>query len=152
VRDQGLGTVDATSLALPAYAETITRIDARRDNLASGYDLCGPNPDVQTGETWRERGIDIVRGPLRPGLNALDATLTNVAAVELDLTRAGIDVAMTPTITVTSDGPAAVTLSGLPVGIVILAGGGPAASAGTDGRATVALAAGSHELRLASFR
>ncbi|MGH7789071.1 MAG: hypothetical protein ACRERC_19530 [Candidatus Binatia bacterium] len=150
VREPGLGTVDATSLALPSYAETVTRIDERRDNLASGYDLCGPNPAVQTGETWRERGIAISRGVPRPGLNALNATLTNLAAVEIDLPRAGIDVGRTPTITVASDGPVAVTLSGLPAGMVVLAGGGPAAAAGPDGRATVELTPGSHDLRLAS--
>jgi hypothetical protein len=144
VRDGGaLGTADATSLALPHFAETITRIDTVRGNVESGADLCGPNPEVRTNETWRERGVDIELGPPAPGLNALNATLTNLAAATFDLTRAGVDVARAATIAVTTDGPAAVTLTGLTNGQPVLLDGSPAATAGADGRATIDLSSSS---------
>lgn len=120
---QALGTVDATSLALPRFDETVTRIDEVRNNLTSGADLCGPNPDVQTEETWRERGIDITRGLALPIANALDIDLTNVAAVSFDLARAAIDRDAAGSIDVTSDGATAITLSGLRGGQPILVGG-----------------------------
>jgi hypothetical protein len=144
-----LGSVDAMSLALPRFAETITRIDALRDNIASGADLCGPNPDVQTGETWRERGIEIVRGVPQPGLNALTATLTNVAAAAFELTRAGIDVSRRASIAITTDGPATVTLSGLFTGQTVEVDGVVAATAGSDRHARVDLPSGSSELSVA---
>ena len=150
-RDGGaLATVDATSLALPHFAETITRIDAVRNNTASGADLCGANPDVQTGETWRERGIDISRGAELARSNALRIALTNVAASSFDLARAGVDVDLEASIDVTSDGPAAITLRGLQRGQAVLVDGVPAAIAGQAGRATVDLPSGSSALTLAS--
>jgi hypothetical protein len=145
-----LGSVDAVSLALPRFEETITRIDALRDNIAGGADLCGPNPDVQTGETWRERGVEIVRGVPLPGLNALNAMLTNVAAAAFELTRAGIDVSRRASIAITTDGPATVTLSGLFTGQTVEVDGVVAATAGSDGQARVDLPTGSSELSVAS--
>lgn len=44
------------------YRRSITRIDEMRDNLSAGTDLCGPNPDVQTEDTWRERAVVVERG------------------------------------------------------------------------------------------
>jgi len=129
--------------------EIITRRDAVRSNISSGADLCGPNPDVQTGETWRERSLDIASGAELPRSNALDITLTNVAAASFDLVRAGIDPHVEASLTITSDGPVAVTLSGLPEGQPVLVEDTPTTQAGTDGRATVELAGGQTQLGLA---
>ena len=145
---QALGTVEATSLALPRFEETVTRIDEVRDNIASGADLCGPNPDVQTEETWRERGIDIARGAALPIANALDIDLTNVAAARFDLARAAIDSGATGSLAVMSDGPTAITLSGLRGGQSILRGGTTATVASPRGIATVDLPGGVSELSL----
>jgi hypothetical protein len=141
VRDTGApGSVDATSLALPRFEETINRIDAVRDNIDSGADLCGPNPDVQTRETWRERGIDIVRGEPLPSSNELSLTLTNVAAVTVEVDRAGIDTDVNGSIDVTTDGSGSLTLVGLRPGQPVQRIG--AIFAGSNGRAVVELSAG----------
>lgn len=145
---QALGTVDATSLALPRFDETVTRIDAVRNNIARGADLCGPNPEVQTAETWRERGIDIRRGAALPLSNALDIDLANVAAASFDLARAAIDRDAAASIVVVSDGPSAITLSGLRSGQSVLLDGNTTAQASPRGIATVDLPGGVSQLDL----
>lgn len=108
-----LANVDATSLALERHEVAIRRIDETHDDLSGGRDLCGPNPEVQSGDTWRERGVVREPGAALPRANALEATLANVAAVTLDGTLAGLDPAAPATVTVRSDGETAVSLSGL---------------------------------------
>jgi len=69
-----LATVDATSLALPRFEEEVESIDRVLDSLASGADLCGPNPAVRSGDTWRERGIVRHLGAELPPANALEVS------------------------------------------------------------------------------
>ena len=89
-----------------ASRRPITRIDEVRDNIASGADLCGPNPDVQTGETWRERGIDIARGAALPIDNGLDVDARQRRRGRASIWRApAIDVDVAASIVVTTDGP-----------------------------------------------
>jgi hypothetical protein len=145
---QTLGAVDATSRALPRFEETVVRIDEVRNNIASAADLCGPNPEVQTDETWRERGIDITHGAALPIANVLDIDLTNVGAARFDLARAAIDSDAAASIVVMSDGPSAITLSGLRAGQQVLVGGSVAATASPRGIATVSLPGGVTELSL----
>jgi hypothetical protein len=135
-----LASIDAISLALPRFEETVTRIDAVRDNIDSGADLCGPNPEVQTEETWRERGTDITRGEPLPASNDVTLALTNVGAVTLSLDRAGINADDRASIAVTADVSGTLTLTGLPPGQPVQGTG--TVLAGTDGRAVVDLAAG----------
>ena len=114
----------------------------RRFRIAidSGADLCGPNLEVQTEETWRERGIEIIRGDPLPAVNELHVGLTNVAAVTIAVDRAGIDTDVRAAIEVTTDGAGRLTLTGLPPGQPVQ---GPSiVPAGTDGRAVVELGAG----------
>jgi hypothetical protein len=146
VRDPGaLGSVDATSFALPRFEETINRIDAVRDNVASGADLCGPNPAVQTGETWRERGIEIVRGEPLPASNELSVALTNVGAVKIEVDRAGVNDRFNGSIDITTDGAARLALVGLRPEQPF---GGGSFRADRYGRAVVELSAGRTVLAL----
>jgi predicted esterase len=150
VRDAtALGTVNATSLALPRFDQTIVRIDERRDNIDQGADLCGTNPEVRTQETWRERGIDVISSEELPTSNALTIELSNVAAATFDLSRAGIDVTREASIAVTTDGATSVTLTGLRRGQTIHTAA-TTATAGPEGNATIDAPAGEHEVMLGS--
>lgn len=127
IRARAAGTaarVDATSLARPRYEETVSRIDTRHDNSDVGADLCGANAEIRTGDTWRERGIDLVRGPELARENAVTIELTNVASVAVALARAGFNAFAPGTITITSDGQSAVTLTGLDPGQALRVGVG----------------------------
>jgi hypothetical protein len=143
-----LGTVDATSLALPRYEETVTRIDEMRNNIASGADLCGPNDAVQTSERWRERGITIARGDALAAANALDVALTNIAAASFALGRAGIDTDQSASIAVRSDGSCAVTFLDLRPAQRVLVNGVHTVTAGADGSATIDLPGGESDVSL----
>jgi hypothetical protein len=85
----------------------------RGDNSEVGADLCGANPEIRTGDTWRERGIDILRGAELPRENAVSIELVNVASVRVEVDRAGFSPRSNGTITISSDGATTVTLVGL---------------------------------------
>jgi hypothetical protein len=134
-----LAKVDVTSLALPRFEETLTRIDRMLDNVSAGRDLCGPNPEIQTGDHWHERAIEIERGAPLASADEVRALLDNVAAVTLDVARAGIAAAAEGTVVVSSDGATALTLRGLAPGRVVAMNGATQA-ADQDGVVTVELA------------
>src|SRR5690606_12955844 len=117
-------------------AETAVRIDLTLDNVASGADLCGPNPEIRTGDRWRERGIEITRGDPLPSENALEAELANVAALTIDLADAGLDPSRAGRLTVRSDGPVELALRGLAPGGAVRVG---AETRNADGDGTVVL-------------
>lgn len=153
--DAGLpGRVEADSAARPHSLETLVRDDVVLGNTVEARDLCGPNPlfapgwspAFPNGETWRE--ISLVREPGMPEplANELDAHLENVAAVTLDLARAGFAPDASGVVRVTSDVPVAITLSGLRRRTGVSLGELGAGRAKKDGRVTVALGAGTHEL------
>jgi hypothetical protein len=143
VRDaSALASVDATSLALPRHDVETERIDVTRDNLEEGADLCGPNTNVRSGDTWRERAV-VLRPTLElPTSNELTATLTNVGRVRFDLARAALDPASPWRIAVQSDGPAAIALAGLQPGDAVRARGEMLARVDGDGVATLDVPAG----------
>jgi poly(3-hydroxybutyrate) depolymerase len=115
-RGEGLATVDATSHALPRFEESLERIDRMLDNVSSGRDLCGPNPDIQTEDHWRERAIEIDRGAALPIANEIALELANVGSLSIDVVRAGIDPGVEAAFVVSSDGPTSLTLEGAPPG------------------------------------
>ena len=85
------GHVDATSFARPGRVRSAAAILEQRQNVSEGRDECGPNPAVQTLDTWTERGIALTREPPDAPLEQrAAAVLTAVDAVALDLARAGI--------------------------------------------------------------
>lgn len=109
-RDGERGGIDAESLAKPGreVAETIDRVD---ENVTKGADFCGPHPTMQNGNNWQVQGRAF--GPsARPRSNGLTAALTNLRAATIDTGRAGLSSAAPMVVTVTSDGPAELTLLG----------------------------------------
>lgn len=105
--------VEALSSALPERNHTVRHIDRVVDNTETGADLCGPNPDIRTGDEWRERAVEIEPEPTATG-NAVAMVLQNVASLSVDLPAAGIDVGADAEVAVTMDGgTTAVTLRGL---------------------------------------
>jgi hypothetical protein len=95
-----VATVEARSFARPDK-KYCTR---RRGGLVLNFK---PMPGVYTEQRWRaSRGPDV-----RPQMT-LD--LTGVAALTVDLARAGLATVPDATITVTTDGPAEIALEGVP--------------------------------------
>jgi predicted esterase len=135
----GLATIDATSHALPRFDESVTRIDRMLDNAGSGRDLCGPNPEIRTGDHWRERAVEIERGAALPLVNEITLALGNVESLLVDVVRGGIDPQAEAAVVVSNDGPTSLTLRGAPPGgEAIVAGVGQPVSA--DGLVTIELA------------
>ena len=89
--DQNEATIDATSLRADR-GRTSTDIDELGENASQGYDFCGPNPDVQTGDEWELHGRSFAPAPvpLECFDTRLTAALTNTASVSLDVARAGL--------------------------------------------------------------
>jgi hypothetical protein len=153
-----LGSVDAMSQALPHSMETIVTNTVVRDNMTSGQDLCGPNPNFApgwtpafpAGESWLERSLVRVPGAPLPLLNSLSLDVENVAAVAIDLVRAGFAPGEAGTVEVASGGPVDVTLTGLSRKAAISVDGLPIGAAGKEGTVTVALPAGPHEIGIAA--
>jgi hypothetical protein len=121
-RDVGqLARVEAVSRALPLFDEEIVRIDRLIDNTDTGADLCGPNPDVRSGDEWRERAVEVRLGDEAPSRNEVVLELRNVARLNVDLAGAGLGsngegAARTPIdgmVRVATDGPTELTLGGL---------------------------------------
>ena len=85
------GHVDATTFARPGRERSAAAILEQRQNVTEGRDECGPNPAVQTLDTWTERGIALTaEAPESPLEQRVAVALTAVDAVALDLVRAGI--------------------------------------------------------------
>jgi hypothetical protein len=141
-----LATVDARSNALPRNQLMVEHLDVTRDNSEQGADLCGPNPDVQTGESWRERAVVRTKGDPLPVSNALFASLVNVAAVTFDLLRAGMKTNDTGTIDFSTDGDVSALFTGFPAGKEINVDDASTISADENGRANVELSPGTHRL------
>lgn len=143
----GLATVDVTSLALPRREQTVVHVDRMVDNTETGADLCGPNADVRTGDRWRERAVERTPGEELPRSNAVQARLENVSSVALDLARAALDPAVEGAVTVSTDGPSALTLRGLgPGGRVSV--GGAMHTVAEDGSVTVELTVGASDIAI----
>src|SRR5262249_4411357 len=53
--DQNDATIDAVSLRADR-GRVATEINDVGQNVDQGYDFCGPNPDVMTGDTWERIG------------------------------------------------------------------------------------------------
>jgi hypothetical protein len=83
--------VDALSLRADR-GRVATGINDVGENVTQGYDFCGPNPDVMTGDTWERLGRSFAPAPvpLECFDTKLTATLTNTASVALDVARAGL--------------------------------------------------------------
>jgi len=147
------GSVYAVSKALEQPGEDrIVRTDERFESDAAGRDLCGANPAISTGDTWRERRLEIERilysGEFPPDYT-LEVTLSNLASASFDLARAGLGGGVAATVRVTSDVAADFVLTGLDAGqAVTLAGATVTADAG--GAVGIAVPAGSSSISVGS--
>jgi hypothetical protein len=90
--DSSDATVDATSLRADRGRVAADIDELEQQNVSQGYDFCGPNPDVMTGDEWQLHGRSFAPAPVP--LECFDtrlvATLTNTASVTLDVARAGL--------------------------------------------------------------
>ncbi len=142
-----LATVDVTSLALPRREETVVHVDRMFDNVDVAADFCGPNPDVQTGDRWHERAVEIVLGDELERSNTVEARLENVSVVAFDLARASIDPDAEGGVAVSTDGPSTLTLRGLTPGGSV-SGGTDLWEVGDDGSVTVDVPSGESEITI----
>jgi hypothetical protein len=120
-----LATVQANSAAIPAPAETPSESFG-----VSPYPE--PTPAATDAETW-------AAGATAAPAQSLTLNLSNVSSAAVDTGRAGLRCG---TITVTTDGPTALTLLRLRPGATVKPVGGGATTAGSTGSATVNLIAG----------
>lgn len=135
----GRASVDLTSQAFGyvPVAQTTTR--TVEQNLTSGRDFCGPNDEVRTRDSWDEQGKVVNQTPIVPQ-DRIDGTLTNLSAVTIDAARAGV---ATGTLSLVTDRPTQLTLTGLAPGTTVTRGDA-AVTADADGVATIALVTGSN--------
>lgn len=143
-----LGSVDAHSLALGQRAiDELARTDERHASDAAGRDLCGPNPDISTGDTWRERAIQWVFGDELARENTLNVSLVNLATVSFDLERAGLGDSAAGSVQVTSDADAEIVLTGLEPGQTVTISGATV-TADTAGSVRIAVSAGNSAIEI----
>jgi hypothetical protein len=133
----GRASVDLTSRAfghLPAPQPTTRAVEG---NLTAGADFCGPNPDVQTQDTWDTQARAVERVPIPPEAR-VEGTLANLEAVTIAADRAGVT---NGALLLTATNPTDLTLTGLAHGTRVTAGG-QRVIADASGVATIPLAGG----------
>ena len=145
----GLATVEAFSAARTNVELQATHVDRRGLSGPEGGDLCGDNPEVTTGDAWRERAVELEVVDEEPVDDRLDLVLTAVAAVTLEFEGAGIDAGDEVVLAVRSDGETMLTLTGLAPGQEVVAGD-ERTEADDDGHATVALPEGQTTVEVAA--
>jgi predicted esterase len=123
-----------------ARSYEIVHVDRRGASGPDGGDLCGPNPDVDTDDTWRERAVERRPHTSEPSSTPnLALGLGNLAAVSVAIGESPL--VDGGTITVVADGPGEITFTGLPAGTSVTIGT-ESDEAGDDGMATVAVPEG----------
>jgi pimeloyl-ACP methyl ester carboxylesterase len=135
-------TVEATSAAREDVDLEATHIDREGESGPDGGDLCGENPEVSTGDTWRERAVELEVVEERDPSNHLDVTFTAVHEATIDLEGAGIEPGDEVEVAVESDRAATLVLVGLAPGQEVVVAG-DARTADDDGGVELDLEAGS---------
>jgi len=116
---------------------TVTASDGARPSPAHTTTVTTtPHPGALS---YVDRTSSWVLGPTPAASRTLQLGLTDVSTLTVDTTRALLPHG---TATVTSDGPATLTLSGLRPGTPVRVSGGPTVVAGSGGTAAVAVPAG----------
>ncbi len=101
-----LAHVVARSAALPDHVITVHKAQT---TVVPG----DPSPAMVTDQTWQ-------RGALKPQSPALSLALTGVRTLRVDAARAGLSSARRVALSVTTDGPTTLALSGLRPGAVVV--------------------------------
>ena len=151
-----LGSVVARSAALGPPVEA-THVDRRGASNPDGGDLCGPNPEVMTDDTWRERAVERTEAASGDGgvdgfaqlFPRIDLDLNGLTAVTIDVIGAGFvgpgfeaegEFAVEREAVVTADRPVEVTLTDLEPETIVNVGDEEFEADG-DGTVTIAVPA-----------
>jgi pimeloyl-ACP methyl ester carboxylesterase len=136
----GRGSVDLETRALGWRSVAGATTLERYENVVSGRDLCGPNPDVRTLDTWEEqaRHVERVSAPAEP---VLTGEIHGFAALTIAADRAGLTAFDRSSLQLTIDGEATLRVTGLAPGTPVSMGDTTARAGGT-GEAQVRLPAG----------
>lgn len=106
------GQVDATNLSRPDREPVTRPLLAQRLNVLAGRDVCGPNAEARTLDTWTETGLVHEAGEAQPVSNGVALSLEGVTELTLDIGLMGLSVDDALEIDADSDGEAELTLTG----------------------------------------
>jgi pimeloyl-ACP methyl ester carboxylesterase len=106
------GTVDITNLGRADRVRVPEPYAIVAGNKEGGRDFIGPNPQASGFDEWVEQGVRHTAGPAQPTQNGIDAVLTRVATVTVDLERMSLDARKELTLEVEGDGRTEITLLG----------------------------------------
>ena len=123
----------ADSAAIPEQSITPLR-------STTPHPVADPTPYVEFRQTWARGAAAVLQ-------QAVNLSLTNVAAITVDTAAAGLRCG---TVTVKTDGPTALTLDHLAPGRTVRSGGSTVTRAGRSGTATVDVPAGTTTLTACS--
>lgn len=140
------GSVDLETHALGWERVAGATTSELRQNIVTGRDFCGPNPEVRTFESWDEQARTVTREP-RPAEPLLTGSLTGLSAVTIAADRAGLTGTGSATLELDTDEQLTLTLSGLAPGTAVT-GAGTTVRAGGHGTASLDLPAGSTTVTL----
>jgi pimeloyl-ACP methyl ester carboxylesterase len=142
----GKASVDLTSRAFGYMPTPQPTTHTEEQNITEGRDFCGTPSDVKTRDTWDEQGKIVGRVAI-DAEPSVTGTLTNLTAVSIDAGRAW-NGATAGVLTLTTDGPMTLTLTGLAPGSTIQADG-TTTTADAGGVAVVPLASGTTTVAVA---
>ena len=144
------GTVDITSLALPDREPLLRDIAGAGENITAARDVCGDNPAVKTNDVWTVQGQAWEGYEPETLQNGIEARLTRVATVQLDLARMNLDARQPLHVATESDGESQLRLRGNWQGRVLLQREGAATTSlqPEDGVLEVPVATGTSQITL----
>ena len=103
--------IEAVSLARADRAFVATPVAEVGENFSAGRDYCGPSA-LKSQDAWEMNGVVLSPGAPQPTSNGATVDMVGFDAVTLDLPRMSLDVSAPITLTITSDGEAAIRLVG----------------------------------------
>ncbi len=149
------GSARASSHALLRTLDAIVRSDEILGNTSGAFDLCGPNPAFAPGwspafpdgESWREISLMRVPGAPEPRSPQIDLALANLAAISVDLDRAGFGRGESGRIVVSTDSRVTLTLDGLEPGTLVSLADTPPMRAHPLATRSIVLPPGEHTIQ-----
>lgn len=127
-----------------------TTSTALHQNITSGRDFCGENPQAQGAHARTEQAREVVEQK-RPAVAELAGTLSGLSAVSVDAATAELARHPAARLSLSSDHPTTLTLTRLRPGSRLHLGGSTAV-AGDAGTATLRLPRGASTIRLLNAR
>ena len=142
----GKAGADLTSQAFGYVPTPQPTTHTEEQNVTAGRDFCGPNPNVNTRDSWDEQSKIVERVPVDPRAS-VTGTFTNLTDVSIDARRAW-NGATTGELVLTTDGPLTLTLTGLEPRSAVTAAG-TTTTVNADGVATIPLPTGTTTVSVA---